>query len=103
MSTYISDRAAVKLLTGVLIFTDFALITAMRDVHKYEKQLKKNKRGHDLMTKALMGVVEVACNPKTDPMENREAVNKIFDDVMAEALLDNVDFSGVLERFKSDG
>ena len=91
----LSDRTVLKMVTSMLAINTGFLIDATLEIHKLHRIIKQWQTNHKYMMKINEGLNHIASNPKSDPLENRAAINKLLDDVNAEILLDQVDFSGI--------
>lgn len=95
-----SDRTVLKMVTTMLAINTGVLIDATLEIRKLHKIIKQWQTNHKYMMKINEGLNRIASNPKADPLENRAAIKKLLDDVNAEILLDQVDFSGIEEHIK---
>lgn len=65
---------------------------AWSQVSKLEKQIVAHKKYQRYLEKLATGLEEIANNPKSDPIENRAAVDVLLVKIKGDMLLDGIDF-----------
>lgn len=86
--------------TSVLAMNTVCLIDAMREIAKLQKVIKGHRKYEKFLEELTRGMEIIACNPKADPMENRQAVQELVIRVKGDMVLDGVDIDKELEKFR---